>query len=689
MATDLARVPSAADGADRRRVTAQCVELVRGLRRQFRDRDELHAYTDAVIHGEVPISIPKGFRKISRVRRIPLANHFVSTITAALTVDEPRVSVPLRGAVPESAQANSTLREHFFNASWSAQEDEADEPLFRRFVRPVVAKGEGVIKTVERSKSLWAAYSAYSARLVERMTEGDLKRLDHDAKDRLYHHRTEEYKAFQVPYPICSVDVPPDQFYYWKGDNGMAVAVEHKRVPYLETLLRYGASLDADGRILPKGAVPGQATPVEDWGRVMSGVEAITLSEVWLPKECVVLASGPGQSGVSDAAAAGTVLRRYPHRYGNPYTNTLRGPYFHCRGATTESRLPDKAGMGVLYGYLDLFVWLNELLSIQQVNAVMTGLAAYKRNRPPPGSGLPEAELSEDGLPRPRQPVTLEPGTVFDDDIGPVEQPVAGRALGETIAMVNEALARILPNVLQGIVDTTDSGYQLAQAVRLGRIAFDPIVKNIQRCMAKRVAFESRLIEECVGETVYVEGDAGGGRPKKRGSSTATVLSIGPEDLNGVHRYRVTLSPDATNEELIDVRKHREMVDGGFESVAEAQEALGKNPEETERKIYAEQAKAWPEVQAQLKQRTLEKLAVADQQRRAAAEAALGGPAGAPGDALQGMGQVFEPGQAGMPIEPTVPGGQVGVPASPAGAPGGIPAQQMVGGLPGQPAPGM
>lgn len=661
------------------RDTARYVELVRMLRDDFRDRDSLYTYIDDVIYGRLRPNIPKGYRKIGRARRNPLAVHFVNTITAALTVEMPEVYYPLDGNASDAAQANSTKREHFFNASWEAQEDAADEPIFRRFVRPVVSKGEGVMKTVERSKTLWAAYSAYSKKLLERIESGDLAKLDHDAKDRLYNHRTEEFKKAQAPYPIVSIDVDPSSFYYWKGDHGIVCGVEHKRVPYLETLIRYNHALDANGRVVP--AALGQALPAENWSRAMSGTSALTMSEVWTPKECVYLLSGPGQSGTSDPGQAATLVKKFSHRYADPLTQSLRGPYFHCRGTTTESRLPHRAGLGVLYGFLDLFVWLDELLTIQQINAVITGLASFKRNRPPPGSNLAEPEVGEDGLPRPREPASLEPGKVFDDDIGPVEMPRAGQALPEAVAQVREFLEMILPRVLQGIVDTTDSGYQLAQAVRLGRIAFDPIVKNVQRTMGKRVGFESWLIENAVGETVYVEGSSGTSR---RGN----VVSIGPDDLNGDHRYKVRLNSDATNEELIDVRKHAEMVQNGFESVAEAQEALGKNPDETELKILFEQAKQRPQVQQYLWQRVDQKMAQGQQAAMQSAQNALGPPPGQPGDALMGMGQVFEPGQAGMPIAPTMPGAAPGVPAVPAGAPGGIPMQQQPGGLPGQPAPG-
>lgn len=655
------------------RETAAAVELVVQMRRDYAEAFELYDEIDDVVYSRIKPRLPKGYRKIGRARTNPLAVYFVNTISAALTVDQPRVQFPVVG-LGERAQENSTLREHFFDASWERQQEDAKANLFRRFVRPLVAKGSACIKTVERTKSAWASYGAFSKQLTERMTAGDLAKLDGDSKDRLYHAQTEAYKREQAPYPIKSIDVPPETFMKWQGEDGMTVAVEDKRVPYLEALTRFGAGLDGNGRVVADidPSAVGQSLPPEAWRSAMSGTSTITLREIWTWDRVRYLMTGPGQSAASSPGQQGTIVRTVRHRYGDPVTKTLRGPYFHCLGTTTESRLPQYAGLGMLFGFLDLFTMLDELLTIQQINAVMTGLAAYKRNQPAAG-GLPGDTPGEDGLPRTRQPEIITPGGIYPYDIGPVEQPRGGAALGETIGQVREFLEFILPRVLQGVVDTTDSGYQLAQAVRLGKIAFQPLVDNMKLCFAERVGFESRLIEDCIGETVYAWGEPAK-KAGRKGGASAGMLAIGPDDLNGVHKYRVLISPDATNEQLIDVRKHSEMVKDKFESLDDAREALGQNPEEVERKILLQETKDDPEIRALLKARIKQKLGVADQQAQQQADQALaqGQPQGAPGAALQGAGQVFQPGQT-MPIEPTVPGQQVGIPSVPAGAPGGAP----------------
>lgn len=672
MITSLARVPASEPGSDAREV-AQCMELVSQVRRDFAQRDALYAYIDDVLYGRISANVPKGYRKIGTARRNPLANYYVNTIVAALTVNAPAVQFPVMG-IGDAAATNASTREKFLDAAWERQEEEAESPIFRRFTHSVVSLGEGVLKTVPRARTAWADYARYSRDLAERIESGDLAKLDGDSKDKLYDQKTEEYKKTVAPYPIRSTDVQPETFYYWKGEDGLTLAVEHKRVPYLETLVKYGMGLDRDGRVLKLDqAAMGQALPPEDWRSAMSGTSTLTLSEVWTWDKARYIVSGPGQYGETSSGNRGTLARSFRHRYGDPITKSLRGPYAHAYGTTTASRLPEHAGLGVLFGFLDLFVMLDELLTIQQINAVITGLASFKRNAPPAGSQLPDTAYGEDGLPTAREAETIEPGKIFPYDIGPIEMPRAGAALGDTIAQTREFIELILPKVLQGVVDTTDSGYQLALAARLGRIAFDPMVSNIRRAAARRVGFESWLIEHEIGETVYAYGTPVK-KPGQRKSAQAGVLAIGPDDLKGIHRYRVVLNPEDKADELVNIRAHAEKVAAKFESKGMAIEALGGNAEEVELAILVEETKEKPEIRAQFDQRVLQKLGILEQQAVAQGDAALAGVAAqpAPGAALGGLGNVFEGGQ-NLPVAPGVPGVAAPVPADAGGLPASVP----------------
>ncbi|HKB41357.1 MAG TPA: hypothetical protein VKD72_33335, partial [Gemmataceae bacterium] len=577
------------------------------------------------------------------------------------------------------------MREHFFDASWQRQEEEAESPLFSRFMHSVVCRGEGVLKTLPRSRSAWADYASFSKELEKELTEGRYKGLDTDSKDRYYDSRTEEYKRTVAPYPIRSTDVDPLTWYYWKGEDGLTLGVEHKQVPYLEALTRYGMALDPDGKVVPQGL--GQALPISEWRSAMAGTTTLTMTECWTWNQAAYILSGPSQfSGSNSSRGRGELVRRFKHRYGDPVTMSLRGPYAHCLGTTTASRLPERAGLGVLYGFLDLFDQIDEMLTVQQINAVMTGLASFKRNRSP-GDKVPDSTYGDDGKQIGRQPLRIQPGYVLPDDVGPVEMPRAGQSLGEYMSQLMEWVNLILPKVLQGVVDTTDSGYQLALAARLGRVAFNPIVLNARRAMARRTSFESWCIEHEIGETVYAVGTPAV-KKGERSAPQGAILAIGPADLKGIHKYTVFLQPEDKASELVEVRKHAEMVQAGFESRSQAIEALGGNWEEVELARTVEEIMAEPEIKQQLKQRVLQKIGAMQEQQVQQADqmlaAAMGGmppggmmPPGAPGmtppgvpggvplvgqpggpqagSALGGLGQVFEGGQT-LPFAPPGPG---------------------------------
>lgn len=645
-------------------VVSEVTEITNQLREDFKPRDDVYKTIDDVLYGDVPIDIPPAYQEFAEEVRSPLPLHITNTITAALTVNAPTVRFQ-PAAFGDTAQTNGTLREHFFEASWKRQEDEADAQLFRKFMHALVTKGEAILKTTERAKSAWSGYDAYSKKLLARLDEEE---DDPAARDRTYNQDTEEYKRGRAPYPICTVDVPPECFYYLRGSGGLSCVAEVKRVPYYETLAKYEMGLDSNGKVVPMAA--GQARPAGEWGKVMSKGRSLLMVEFWTWDLCRYLLVGPGDASSSaNAIGKGTLVRSFKHGYGDPITKTLRGPYFQAMGVTTSHRAVDKTGLSILYPFLPLFPMLDRLLTARGANAALTMYAAFQRTTPDGGGLGDPAGYGSDGTGRRQEAVRVVPGEVFPYGVGPVEMPEAGREADKLIAFVREMIELALPSVVQGVVDTTDSGYQLNQAVHLAKIAWNPLVDNAQRALGRRVAFESRLIETKIQETVVVWGE-----PAKSGRKTAEAgwLSIGPDDLNGVHRYEVRLNPETPSNRVIDVRTHAEMVKNRFETTAMAIEELGGNPDEVERGLLLEMLKTDPAILERMKQGVFAELALADQKALTGAEQKTGlGPQEQPGAALGGAGQVFQPGQAGMPITPTTPGGP-GIAASPAGAPAGI-----------------
>lgn len=711
---------------------SRCSELVLQLRRDFAARDLLYHRTDQVLWSTYPVRIPEAYTSTTQEIRSPLALNIAQTIAASLSVNPAQVHFePLSGTQP--GQLNAEHRQAFFEASWKRQEQEAGRQLLRLFIWSLVSKGEGILKTIERSKAAWRGYTAFSKELLKRLDDasdeeyGELARGGDEAKKQgAYDRATERFKE-GAPYPISSTDVPPDTFYYWRTLDGLRVAAELVEVPYLEALDRYGAGLDTDGNVTRYEAL---GLPRSEWESVMSGGTTLTLEEVWEWDVCHYVLSGPGQridgTGAGTARRPGTLVKNpIKHGYGDRYLKVLRGPYFHALGSTTASRLPERAGLSILFPFLSLFPALDSYLTMQSNAAYRTGYAAFKRSQPSGMAlastlgGAPNAPFGLEGVEPDAlasQLQTIEPGTIYPYDVQPIDQPKTGQDLRDSIATIRGFIELALPSVVQGVM-ADSSGYAINQAAHLARLAWDPIVGNAETALSQRTGFESWLIQHKVGETVYAwSGGPGSGGRLRRSLATAQKgpsgwLGVGPDDLRGAHRYTDTLDPDVPSNKALDVQMHESMVRNNFESVEQAIEALGGDPGETERQIIVANVKKSPPVQDRLMKRIEQQLGFIDEKTLAQVGAgpdgapqlppelaammgagAPGGPPGngtipgsAPGQAPPGPGgpggpggglgplgpQVFAPG-VNMPTAPT-PGGSVtggGPPARAGNAPG-------------------
>jgi hypothetical protein len=682
------------------------LEHAEDLLRQFDDRDRMYRDIDDVLFGNLPIDIPEAYKKTAIEVRAgsTLAMHIANTVTAALSVNPMSVQFKPIG-FGDVYQQNATLREHFFEASWKRQEQEARRQLLRLFLWSLAVKGEGILKTVERCHTAWGEYDEASKEIQDEVEA--IKEYDQDAKDRLYHHKTEDYKL-RLPYPIATTDVPPETFYYTQNENGMTSAVEIKELPYHEALERFGTGLDSSGDVVSPRTWSGlDPRAVElaraEWAssyrgssrRGFSQSQTIRCIEAWDYRRQVIVLQGPNQRGRS---GKGTLVRVVPHCYGDPILKTLRGPYFHALGTTTASRLPEHAGLGILFGFLPLFPLLDQLVTIQGNAAFLTGFPAFKKNTPPGViQGLGTTPYGQDGR-EGQKSQNVEPGKLYPFDVSPIDQPRSGVDFDKLLASVREMLEMALPSVIQGVVASDQSGYALNQAAYLARLGWDPIVKNAEVALGDRVGFESWLIEKRISEKVYAWGEIEARKGKKTigGQSKASWLGIGPDDLKGVHRYNALLAPSTPSNEIIQIRSIGEKMQLKLITYEDAVEDAGSNPDEVEKSWILHDLKNSQEIQAELKNAIFQKIATIRSERMAAAGApsmqelagiqpgATGVPGGTPGaPPMPGPGgmppnPVPSPG-AGLPLAPPPPPGMAGPGGMP---PGGIPGAPMVPGPP-------
>lgn len=649
-------------------------EIISQLKKDFEKRNALHKEVEDAVFYENDIYVPSDYEASTIKVHNPLPSHIVNTVVAALTKNGPKVQFPpIKGG--DTGQRNAELRAAFFEASARRQEEDSENRWFRMFLSALVMKGEGVLKTLEAKKLAWSDYNAYTRRLAARLDDPDdeeyrdvvwrssgggrgKREQDDGERKRLFLAKTEEYKR-GAPYPVTTTDVLPETFLYQKTAEGFSFLAEVKEVPYLDTLARFGAGLSSSGQVVAKEAM---GLGRSEWQRSMDGVRTLTMYETWTVDRCHYWLAGPGQEASSGGTAKrGTLVKTVRHRYGDRVRRTLRGPYFHALGITTHNRLPHRAGLGILYGFLDLFKLLDSLLTIQSNSAFNTGFPAYRQKQ---GGGLILPNQSgafgdDNASGTSRAPTTrVIPGRVLPWDVEPINQPTGSLVLDKVMADVRAFIELALPSVVQGIIDD-NSGYAVNQAAHLARLAWDPIISNAQFALSRRVGFESWLIEKCLQEPVYVWGDQPATRTGGRRQAQAGWLSVGPDDLKGVHRYTVTLSPDTPSDQVIKGRTHEQLLKLRIETRDDAILDTGGQPEEVERWWLLEDFKNDPEIRAMPMERAKAKLRIRQQ------KALMGKPGqqdmtlpeGAPVDG--GGPQVIQPGQEGQPLTPT-PAGSVG-----------------------------
>jgi hypothetical protein len=692
---------------DDQAMAAMVLDFCRDLQTDFKQRDELFGNIDKALFLEQEVIIPDNYKNTAVQVRSPLPPHIANSITSALSINVPTVSFNAIefGDVGEEA---ATYRARFFQASWRRQQREKRRQIYRMFMHSVVTKGIGILKTFERKNRAWAKYSDYSKDLLDQLDEAEKKRqIDPAARSQLFDAQTEQFKR-GLPYPIETTEIPPETFYYQMGEDGLTRAVEIKQVPYYETLIRYGAALSPNGAVVRMDDVTSRPLPDTQWGAAFTSSpgtsirKSLTMVEHWDWKYCTVVLRGPGDfpSAGSGMTGSGLVVKRWEHGYGDNALQVLNGPYFIAPGIVTSSREPHKAQLGVLFAYLHLFPLLNSLLTMQSQAAFSFSYPAYRRTTPP-AFGIPDSPFGMDALELQGNREKIVPGAIFPHDIAPMDQPQTSVDLDKAISFTRSLIDMALPDAVQGVVTGETAGYTLNQAAHLASLQWSPIIDNVEVCLSERTGWESWLIENRIGETVYVWGSYP--QPRRRPGQPVQFkdgwMGIGPKELKGVHLYEVKIDPANVNNEALKLRNIEMKLNLRLISPDMAIREAGYDPIEVERKWLLHELKSDPEIRGNLKQRIFQGLATIDQQKmqdvppggepqgpQVAQSQQPNVPQGvAPGVTPEGFVPPLQPGA--QPPNPAQPGNQLGPGGQPQGppmAPGTLPGQP--GGVRGAPA---
>jgi len=669
---------------------ALVLDFALDLTQDFARRNQQFALIDDVIFLQQAVQIPENFRNTAVEVRTPLPAHIANNITAAMSVNAPRVIFrPIEFGDPGEEEA--AYRARFFEGSWLRQQREKKRPLHRLFMHSVVTKGEGILKTIPRKNRAWAKYKDFSLKALEEMDaaveRGD---LDRNSAVRVWDAKTEEYKR-GAPYPIETTDIPPETFYYQRGEDGFTRVAEIKNVPYYETLLRYNCSLNPEGKVIWDD-VTGLGVPATEWGQAFTGDSTrrtIQMVEMWDARECQIVLRGPGDlsSSGSGHRGSGLLVERFSHNYGSTELGTLKGPYFHASGIMTSSREPHRASLSVLFAYLHLFPLLNSLLTMQSQAAFSTSYPAYRRTTAPL-VGMPETPFGFDAVEINQSREKLVPGAIFPYDIAPMDQPRTSIDLDKAIGFVRSMIDMALPDSIQGVITGETAGYALNQSAHLASLQWTPIVANVQETLSDRTSWESELIETTIGETVYVWGAVP--QPRKQPGQPRQYkdgwMGMAPKDLKGYHNYEVKLEPAILDNQEIKLRVIKQKLDMRLISPADAVREIGGNPVEVERAWMLYEIKQDPEIRKNLKQRIFSRLGSLEQEEMSKVPAAMMPNAAPPPGFQQPAGAT--PGVSqGLPVTGFVPP-QGAVPNAPPPEGGGMPITNLPPGTAtGQPGP--
>ena len=658
---------------------ADAMSFVRELQQDFQTRNEMITRSVDIIEMRSPVLVPTAYETTAMKVRTHLPFQQTAAITASLSVNPISVHRDPIGST-DRAQAQANRLERFWEGAWERQN--GNVRVLRPFIHSLVVKGSGVLKALPRHQSAWGGYYKSGRAQMADLFGETTKRYVERKRESEYAVWAEKYKQEKnLPFPILVTCPPVESCYFVGSDDGFKAFVEVKDVPYYETLARFGAGLDGAGKVVSAeriAAATGLARPEHEWSAAMGGVRTLRMYEVWLanPAECLYILEGPGDN----SPEGGEMVKRLVHRYTEPVTGTLRGPYFHSYGITTSSRDRAYAGVPMLFPYLVTIDLLNSLNTMAH-NGVYTfaGWPSLYVD-PRPGEGGPmepgvgsapdggEEEGNDDGT------FKWKVGTVFPYPVKPVDAPRLGVDLHRMRDATRADLNQALPDVLLGQIGSDTSGYAENQAQHLASLYFDPIVDNAEVAVADLFGWQSWLLANVIGETVYVHS----GKPlnKKRGPALGQ-LGIGPSDLQDDHEYRVKLTPKTPSNDLLQVRRIGEELRLRLMGLPEAREERGRDSSEVEMDVLEDVVKE--KLTEVVVTRTVQEIATIDQAEVAGEEGGAVGAAGI-GDITGNAGNAFAPG-AGMALEPTVgggPGNPSGIPVAP-----GTPARHLD--LPGSP----
>lgn len=486
---------------------------------------------------EEPVPIPEELITVAVEVRDPTITDEIARVVATLTLND--AGIQCVGEEGDKAEKNRTLREKWTKEILHiAGRREPGIPTEKAAVDACVGDGGAWTKLLF-TPDTWEV--RYGMKLDD--YSGDPDKFDEVTED--------EKKNAGPPFIWKSVDVR-SVYPVWSGGR-LTEMIEVTKRPTLPLLRQYGARIDR-GRILPARS--------ESDTRSSGSTQELEFVEYWNDKYVAYVL-------VSGKSAFMTEEMVFEHGYGQV-------PYFYAPGLMPSYWKGRKVGWGVSQSKLWLVRFKSFLLS-------MVAQDAARELGKPVGIETPDAGaqlLGPDGKPLTRMDWNV--GELFQLNSGQkfVEFPTRAitPALKELLSYISDLIDHLdTPRVQSQIGSGLEgAGFAISQVLTEAKTKHAPFAQHVEMMLEEVTRFLWKLMQIKVKEKVWVRYEDTAGSGKR----ISKWLAAGPEDLGQGVGVVWTIDPLQPSAKLIESRYHVEQVQSGFESMDQAIEAQGRNPDE-------------------------------------------------------------------------------------------------------------
>lgn len=376
----------------------------------------------------------------------------------------------------------------------------------------------------------------------------------------------DEYKRAAGP-PIGWYHVDIRSVYPVYSGGKLAEVFEIQERPASAVFRQYRLGRDKNGDIVPDEL--GQPVPSTEKNR--DTTKKVLVLEHWSDSHVSYLITGTNYGGQPTSYVPRNdreQLMQWKHGLGCvPYVfSTAKKPNYWAGR---------KVGWGVAHSKVGLVLMKAFLLVVFANLAARDTMAPLQRVVVDPSVPL----RGDTGTPKLGETVKWGLGDLFENPpntmIKPIEFPQMPY-LERFWALITQEIAHLESTRVNPDVSGSDigAGYAIQSIIAEGSIRHDPITQSAERHIVRVCDLCKLIVRVKVKDTIWVHE---GGSQRRRGVGW---VSAGPDDLHDGVKLTVTVDPKRATGELMDLRFHAEMVKSGFESLDQAREAMGRNPDE-------------------------------------------------------------------------------------------------------------